>query len=107
LVVELTSPVAGVATRGILVAAVQGVPVAEPSVAERAVDASTLLAAPVIVIVGVVVVVAVAVVAVSPIPVVALPTQPMTTIQPVCHPGQSEHAHLHSLLLRLLLIWVE
>ena len=67
--------------RGSLVAAEQEVPVAEPSVAERAGYASILLAVPVTVIVVVVVAVAA-----SSTPVAVLPTQPAMTIQPTCHP---------------------
>jgi hypothetical protein len=36
-----------------------------------------------------------------------LPTQPAMAIQPARHPGEGKHTHLHSLLLCLLLIWIE
>ena len=111
---ELAWPVAGPVRRGIPVAAEQGVLVAELPVAEPAADASTLLAAPVTVtVVAVVVAVVVAdaaaaaAVAVSSIPAAVLPIRPAMTVQPACPVGKNERTHLHSLLLCLLLIWVE
>jgi hypothetical protein len=95
---------------GILVVAARGVPVAEPSVAERAAVASILLVEPVTVTVVVAVAAAAADVAVavaaSSIPAAVLPTQPANMVQPVYH-AEKRYTHLHSLLLRLLLIWVK
>lgn len=103
-------PVAVPAPPGILVVAARGVPVAEPSVAERAAVASILLVEPVTVTVVVAVAAAAADVAVavaaSSIPAAVLPTQPANMVQPVYH-AEKRYTHLHSLLLRLLLIWVK
>jgi hypothetical protein len=76
--VVLVWPVAVLVRRGILVAVEQEVPVAEPSVAETAADASILLAVPVAV--NVAVVVAVAAVAAPSNPAAVLPTQPAMAI---------------------------
>ena len=75
LAVALVWPVVVPVRLGILVAVEQEVPVAEPSVAEPAADASILLAVPVAVIVA-----AAAVVAASSIPAAVLPTQPAMAI---------------------------
>jgi hypothetical protein len=104
-------PVAVPAPPGILVVAARGVPVAEPSVAERAAVASILLVEPVTVTVVVAVAAAAAAdvavaVAASSIPAAVLPTQPANMVQPVYH-AEKRYTHLHSLLLRLLLIWVK
>jgi hypothetical protein len=74
--VVLVWPVAVLVRRGILVAVEQEVPVAEPSVAETAADASILLAVTVAAIVAVV-----AVVAASSTLAAVLPTQPAMAIK--------------------------
>jgi len=104
--VVLAGVVAGPALRGILVAVEQGVPAAEPLVAEQTADASILLAEPVTV-AAAAVVAAAAAAAVSSILAAALPIRPAVTVQPVSHTRNCGHTYLHSLLLRLLLIWVE
>ena len=86
LIGELARPAVEPVPRGILVAAATGVPVAEPSVAERAVVSSIPLAAPVTVTVVAAVAVAVAVVAAAvaaapSIPAAVLPTRPAITIE--------------------------
>jgi hypothetical protein len=74
----LAVPVAGLAPQDILVVA-RGVPVAEPSVAERAAVASIPLVEPVTVTVAVAVAVAAAAAA-SSIPAAVLPTRPVTVV---------------------------
>jgi hypothetical protein len=101
LVVALVWPVVVPVRRGILVAVEQEVPVAEPSVAEPAADASILLAVPVAVLVA-----AVAAVAASSTPAAVLPTLPAMAIEHSSFQND-RNTHLHSFLLSLLLIGVE
>ena len=90
LIGELAWPAVEPVPRGSLVAAATGVPVAEPSVAERAVVASIPLAAPVTV--TVVAAVAVAVAAAPSIPAAVLPTRPAMTIEPLSCPDKKAYA---------------